>query len=609
VERNYWTNVLSGRIGRRRALAGVAAASGAAALLAACGGGGDSEQTDSSGLVAKPVDTFKEAKRGGIMRDRTTGDPNTLDIYAALNPLNPPTRLAYNTLVRFKPGHLEVTKYDLMPDLAESWETSSDGLQVTLKLRQGVKWHPKPPVNGRTLDADDILFTWQRFSTKSTARSGLVNSVNPDAPVLSVTSPDARTIVIKMKEPLVYGLELFASNNASHSGSVLVVPKETDTTFTIGTEMIGAGPYYMSKYEPSVAFTMKRHADYFDKDWGLLDEISFPIITEAAAALAQFKAGNLLQYAVSAEDLLAVKQEEPRLSLYETEMTSIATAFTFGLLPEGKSPFLDDRVRRAVSMSWDRDLFIDTFRNVPKFEAAGLPVEKRWNTAVTCNWDGWWLDPQGKDFGPNAASYQYNIAEAKKLLAAAGFPDGIKDVRSNHITTNQLGDLPRNADVIDGMIAEIGITSKINPVDYATEYVPNIRDGHGQYEGWSYHTNAGGTGIGPVGILANEYWSKGGGAFKGFSTSGKNDQSGDPQVNSMIERARTERDTEKRRALVYDIQRYLAGKMYGMTLPGGSTGFTLAWPALANFQVWNGPQVWRHYQLWIDETKAPFKTA
>jgi peptide/nickel transport system substrate-binding protein len=287
-------------------------------------------------------------------------------------------------------------------------------------------------------------------------------------------------------------------------------------------------------------------------------------------------------------------------------MTSIATAFTFGLLPEGRSPFLDDRVRRAVSMSWDRDLFIDTFRNVPKFEAAGLPVETRWNTAVTCNWDGWWLDPQGKDFGPNAVNYQYNIAEAKKLLAAAGYPDGIKDVKSNHITTNQLGDLPRNADVIDGMIAEIGISSRINQVDYATEYVPNIRDGHGQYEGWSYHTNAGGTGIGPVGILANEYWSKGGGAFKGFSTSGKNDQSGDPQVNSMIERARLERDTEKRRTLVYDIQRYLAGKMYGMTLPGGSTGFTLAWPALANFQVWNGPQVWRHYQLWIDETKAPF---
>ena len=608
----YWSRIMDKRVGRRRALAATGGMTAAAAFLAACGGsdtGGGENGGDSSGLVTSAVDTSKSAKRGGLLRDRATGDPNTLDPSAAINPLNPPARLAYNTLVRFKPGVLEPTKYELGPDLAESWEQSPDGLQITLKLRQGLKFHNKPPVNGRALDTDDILFTWNRFSTKSPNRTGIVNSTNPDAPVLSLTTPDSKTVVIKLKEPLVYALELFASNNASHTGSVLILPKETDNGFAIGTDMIGMGPYIMQKYEPSVGFTMKRFEDYYDKDWGYLDEINFPIIVDASAALAQFKAGNILYYNVAQQDILTVKSEAPNINIYEGDMTASTNVLTFGLLPEGKSSFLDERVRQAVSMSWDRDLWIDVFRNVEAFRKEGLPVETRWNTSLSAIYDGWWLDPKSKDFGPNVKYYEHNIAEAKKLLTAAGFANGIQGVKSHHITTNELGDLPKSADVLDGMAGEIGIESTVNPVDYAKEYIPNIRDGKGQYEGWSYHTSAGGTGILAVGLLANEYWAKGGSAFHGFSTSGKNDLAGDPQLNSMIEKARLERDVEKRRGLVYDIQRYNAQKNWALLVPGGSSGFNMGWPALGNYRTFRGPQVWAHYRLWIDETKPPFKGA
>ena len=112
-----------------------------------------------------------------------------------------------------------------------------------------------------------------------------------------------------------------------------------------------------------------------------------------------------------------------------------------------------------------------------------------------------------------------------------------------------------------------------------------------------------------MGLLANEYWSKGGGAFRGFSSSGQNDQAGDPAVDSMIAKARIEQDVEKRKGLVKDIQRTLAKSMYGMLIPGGSTGYTVAWPALRNFRVFNGPQVWSQYRLWVDQTLPPFKSA
>jgi hypothetical protein len=66
-------------------------------------------------------------------------------------------------------------------------------------------------------------------------------------------------------------------------------------------------------------------------------------------------------------------------------------------------------------MTIDRDLFIDTFYNVASFEKSGLDMATGLSTAVRCDSPGWWLDPKGKDFGPNAKYFKYDLAEAKKL--------------------------------------------------------------------------------------------------------------------------------------------------------------------------------------------------
>jgi hypothetical protein len=97
-------------------------------------------------------------------------------------------------------------------------------------------------------------------------------------------------------------------------------------------------------------------------------------------------------------------------------------------------------------------------------------------------------------------------------------------------------------------------------------------------------------------------------AFHGFSTSGQNDQSGDPKVNEMIVKARGELDTEKRRTMVNDIQKYLAEKIYSVMLPGVATGFTMGWPAVGNYRVYRGFQVWDQFRLFLDDTKPPLKS-
>ncbi|MGE0057329.1 MAG: ABC transporter substrate-binding protein [Dehalococcoidia bacterium] len=462
MDTGYWESTLARRVGRRRALAATGGLGLGAAFLAACGGGTSGEGGDSgSSLVAEPADTTKQAKRGGIMKDRAFADPSSLDILTPNNPITPWTNDVYNSLVQFEPGYLMPTENAIMNDLAESWETSADGLTITMKIRQGVRFHNKPPVNNRTLDMDDILFSWQRFSTRAGGRVNLVNSINPDAPVLSLAATDARTVVLKLKEPLVYALNLFVPAGAS---GVYIVPKEADSALDLRRDQLGTGPWYLDEYTPSVGVRLKRHADFWDKDYALVDQIEMPILSEYTAALSQFKAGNTYgsvstNTAIRQEDVLFVKKEDPRVSLYQGDFaTQAGFVQNFGWHPEGKSPFMDERVRQAVSMAIDRDLFIDTVSNVAPFRAEGLPVETRWNSHLNATTEGWWLDPKGKDFGPNAKYFKLDIAEAKKLMAAAGFPNGFETKSTIPGIEYPPG---KYGEIIDGMVAEIGIKTTI----------------------------------------------------------------------------------------------------------------------------------------------------
>jgi ABC-type transport system substrate-binding protein len=272
---------------------------------------------------------------------------------------------------------------------------------------------------------------------------------------------------------------------------------------------------------------------------------------------------------------------------------------------QGNSPFLDERVRQAISMGIDRDLYLDTFHSVRQLQADGLPVETRWNTAmegIEKN-EGFWLDPKEKEFGVNAKYYKHDIAEAKKLLAAAGHASGF-EISAKLVTGGELPNIPLRAEVLNGMAGDIGIRTTATSLNYTQEYLPKYRDGNGQWEGILYKGGGGGIGSGdPVGELSNWWWSKGGPTFFGFSTSGKNDLAGDPEVDAMIEKARVERSTERRRSLAFDIQRQIAKRAYGFLTPGVATGFLMAWPALQNFRVYQGARA--NYRVWVDSTQPP----
>jgi ABC-type transport system substrate-binding protein len=256
------------------------------------------------------------------------------------------------------------------------------------------------------LDTQDVVFSWDRHAAKGTDRSFLSNAANPNAPVLSVTAPDSRSIVFKLKEPVVF---LLAALTPTQTGKPNIIPKETDSTFDIRQDMIGTGPFQLSKYTPTVGFTYKRNPDYWDKEWPLVDEIEVPVVLQYPQAMAQLgRSHSRFAYSntntVRAEDIVPLKKDVPDILVYASEPTATTVrSLVFGWPPtEANKPFKDERVRQAISMTWDRDAYVNAFNNSDKFQADGLPVTTYWNSALPPAYGRWFLDPRGKDFGPNS---------------------------------------------------------------------------------------------------------------------------------------------------------------------------------------------------------------
>jgi peptide/nickel transport system substrate-binding protein len=626
METSFWSGFSARRLSRRRALAATGGLGLGAAFLAACGGSSSNSSSSSgaktgdggsSSLIVKPTDTTSQAKRGGVLKDYAQAEPRSLD---PVNPLADYNRIApfvYSTLLAAKPGHLSSATGELQGQLAQSWETSPDGLQITFKMRPGVKWHNRAPVNGRLMDTEDVLFSLDRYAKLGPLGTLVFNSAAPSAPVLSASAPDSSTIVLKLKDPIVYIPNWFACFG-SFTGQIIIYPKEAGgSTLDLRNEIIGSGPFQLKSHTPSVNFILEKNPDYWDKSAALFDTIEMPIVQEYASRVSQLKAGNIY-YAISQntlrpEDVLTLKKDEPRIQLYQSPFdTTAGVAVTFGHLPVGSSKFQDERVRQAVSMSWDRDLYISSFYNLDKFTQAGLPTATSWNSHLpftdSYGAGGWFLDPKGKDFGDNAKYFKFDLAEAKKLMAAAGFPNGF-DVSVRYPNTPQYN-LSKQSQPIIGFLQDLGLKVKDAGItDYTQDYIPNDRDASGAYEGIGIHSVTGGTPtlISAISAMVSQHLPAAGVTFNGYDITGKGDKSGDPQVIAMLNKAQTEKDVSAQKKLLLDAQRYLGKAMHSMFMPGTATGFYAAWPAVQNFNAFDGgvDETWEHYNMWIDPTKAP----
>lgn len=474
-----------------------------------------------------------QPKRGGtLVIGFWTTNPPDLDPY--LNVAQGTQEFAgwiYSRLLKFDaaPG-IKANSFVPTGDLADKWEVSKDGLTYTFHIRDNAKWQNKPPLNGRKVTADDVLYSWTRFQKDNVLRSAFTM-------VKEVKKVDDSTVAFVLND-------VYAPFETTIAQPIFwIIPKDVmDKDGNLRTAIVGSGPFIFDRFEKGVQVVVKRNPDYYFSPMPYIDEADLLILPDTATAIAGLRSKQIDILPVFPADRNALAKSNPEIKIIDFSQN----AMTIMYWKVNQKPFDDIRVRQAVSMAIDRA------------EAAQSLAEARavWNTAIAGGLTSWWLNPTGPDFGPNAKYFKRDVATAKKLLADAGYPNGLKVPMITNLTAYG-NTFNQGVDLVIKQLKDIGIEVELKPQDYAA-YVSTTYAG--KFDAgtmvWGLYTPS----MDPNDYLTNMYDPKSPRNLVGVN---------DPKLNDMISQQRKTLDRAERQKLVNDIQRYLAEQMYYVP---GTTG-------------------------------------
>lgn len=544
---SYWMARSARRVSRRRVLGGAAVGGMglAGATLLACGGGTkDQPQTSSTSSA-----TGQSATQAAAESPRPGG---TLNAYLPSNyPLDPQKVSALaqqvpgpamSRVLRFKTSTnvAEVVDHNTELDLAASVE-SPDAVTWTVKLRPDAKFHNIAPVNGHAVEAEDIKGTFVRALDPATASPNRGALGMMDA--AQIETPDKQTVVFKLNYSYAPFLKVLAS--ASYSW---IFPREVLTGgYDPAKQVIGSGPYIMENFTPDVAYTYKKNQEWFDKTRGYIDNLKLAVIPDPAQRLAQFTGGNLDEIEINnAFDVATVKQNNPKAQEVKLPLGNPNPLYL--QLGDPASPFVDIRVRRALSMAIDRDALGKVVYNGETLRVVYVPAyQGKWSLPVDQ------LDPAVGQF------YKYNPAEAKKLLEAAGATNLQLKVVNPFASLGNL-EAGKSVEVIGGMLNSLGIKTVILSLDYNKDFIGNgkaIRQGYFDSDMVIYGA-------------ASPYSEADEWLFSYFHSKSlsNSEHLNDPQYDALVDKMRTLVNEDERLKAVHAIQRHLAEKLYAPSLVG-----------------------------------------
>jgi ABC-type transport system substrate-binding protein len=244
---------------------------------------------------------------------------------------------------------------------------------------------------------------------------------------------------------------------------------------------------------------------------------------------------------------------------------------------------------------------------VSKLQKDGFPVKGYWDTPIQPDTGGkYWLDPRSKDFGPNAKYFQLDIAEAKKLVAAAGFESGL-DVKAVY------GDFGRDVynrtvPIIQGFLNQVGIRVTVETLPYGqSEFQSKYYLPQGDFGGFVVNPRQAAGIFDPVEIAYLEYTPSAAPAYTGFFSENSSYLKGDPEYTNLLLKARQEFDEAKRIALIHDFQRLDGANQYRPPFPGTADSLGINWPALQNYWLYHGDLPW--VGLWLDQNLPTLKSS
>jgi len=359
-------------------------------------------------LVPTPAPAADTPRRGGVLLAVIGADPPSLDphqesTFANIELVAP----LYSTLLELDPYSYP----KIIGDLATEWKISPDGLTYAFKIHPGVKFHDGSPLTSADVKAsyDKIIFPPQG-----------VRSVRKNAytAVAAVEAPDATTVVFKLKFP---SASLLA--NLASPWNVIFPKKYLDQDPNyFKTHVIGSGPFKFKSYTRGSTFEGERNPSYFVKDRPYLDGYKFYISPETSVRAAAVRSGRAyieFRNLPDAEVDAIRKQLGDKVSVQETPMTG-----QWGIaINNTKKPFDDVRVRRALTLAIDRYTMGKVLAPLTGLKFVGGLMRPG---------SEWGMPPAELEKLPGfGRDIEKNRAEARKLLAEAGYPNGFKVVLKN----------------------------------------------------------------------------------------------------------------------------------------------------------------------------------
>lgn len=324
----------------------------------------------------------------------------------------------------------------IQPQLAKSWDISDDGKTYTFTLHEGVTFH-----DGEVFDSS--------VAKASLERARGEGSVNPQkrffAAIQSIETPDATTLVLKLKQPsgsLLYWLGWPASS--------MVGTRSADNN---KTTPVGTGPFKFVSWAKGDRVELARNADYWNKDVSVaLEKATFRFIPDPQAQAAALQSGDVDAFPeFGAPELMGSFEGHARLGTFigNTELKVVAG------MNNAVKPFNDKRVRQALMMAVDR----------------ATVIEGAWSgfgTAIGSHYT-----PNDRGYVDTTNVLPYDAEKAKALLAEAGYPNGL----SFTIKAPQMPYAQRTSQVLQAMFAEIGVTMTIETTEFPAKWVSDVLKG------------------------------------------------------------------------------------------------------------------------------------
>jgi peptide/nickel transport system substrate-binding protein len=468
-----------------------------------------------------PAGAALAQQSGGVLRIYHRDSPASMSIHEeGTNSTEIPMMGVFNNLIVFDQHIAQNSLKTIVPDLATSWSWNEDGTQLTFRLRSGVKWH-----DGQPFTAADVKCTWDLLTgrgpdrLRANPRKSWWNNVAE----IAANRDDEATFVLKRPQPAI--LMLLASGYAP------VYPCHVPA-HAMRLHPIGTGPFKFVEFRPNESIKLVRNPDYWKPALPYLDGVEYTIIPNRSTAILAFIAGQFdmtFPYEVPIPMMKDVETQAPQ-ALCDLVPGNASTNL---IVNRDAPPFDNPDLRRALALALDRKSFIDILaEGQGDIGGAMLPPPAGL----------WGLPPDLlltlPGYGPDT---EKNRSEARDIMRKLGHgPDSRLQIK---VATRNIPIFRDPAVILIDQLKSIYVDGELDPIDTANWYPKVIRK--------DYQVGLNNTGSGVDDPDQQFYENYGCGSERNFTFYCNR------ELEKEFDRQSIESDEDKRRHLVWDIDRKL----------------------------------------------------